>query len=357
MSNIKNIIRKNIKNLIPYQSARKINNSGKIFLNANEIPINKSIDIYHKNLNRYPNPQPNDIIKKYSEYSNINTSSILVTRGADEGIELLIKIFCNPYVDQIMTFPPTYPMYGINADILGIKNVIIPFLKNWKLDIKKIMLNAKNTKIIYLCRPNNPTGHLINKKDIIYLLKKFIHTGIIVIDEAYIEFCIEESLAYLIDSYPNLVILRTLSKAFGLAGIRCGFILANIDIITFLQKSITPYPIPTPVIDIVNFFLTIPQIQKMNFLVQELNQRCIWLSNELKKNTLVKYVFPTKGNYLLVEFFFIKKVFNFLSKKGIIIRAQTDKIRLENCIRISIGSKNDCLKLLQELHVIRSLIL
>ncbi|CAL4319016.1 Histidinol-phosphate aminotransferase [Buchnera aphidicola (Eriosoma lanigerum)] len=343
------LVRKNILHLIPYQSARRIGGVGKVWLNANELPTSVSFQLQHDNLNRYPDFQPIDLITKYSNYVNCNPEQILVVRGADEGIELLTRTFCEPGIDSIISCPPTYEMYSICAKISGVKNKLCNTNQNWSLNLSKIESNLNQVKLIYICNPNNPTGNLIDISHIEYLLNITLNKSLVVIDEAYIEFSEKCSLVSLMSNYPNLVILRTLSKAFGLAGIRCGFVLAHKSVITLLSKVLAPYPLPNPVIDIASIALTDNNIKLMrNHVVTIINNR-IWLSNELKKLTIVIQVFISFTNYILVQFINPDKIFNFLIKKGIILRNQNHKLYLSGCIRISIGTYLECCQVLEHI--------
>lgn len=344
------IARSNIVKLTPYLSARKLGGTGDIWLNANESPNGLDSKMIHKNLNRYPEPQPKQIILNYARYSKIRKNQILITRGADEGIDLIIKTFCElGGKDSIISCPPTYDMYGISAQIYDVENRIIPMLPDGQLNLKKIQHYLKTSKIIFICRPNNPTGHVINKSSIIDIIHYAVDKALIVIDEAYIEFCMQDSLASLIEMYPNLVILRTLSKAFGLAGLRCGFILANEVIINLLHKVIAPYPISTPVSDIANEALHHTNIIKMQNIVSKINFSRNYLYSELKKIDFVQHVFPSHANFILIRVLKVQQVFQYLSQKGIIIRNQSDKVNLQGCLRISIGSQKECLQLISVL--------
>lgn len=346
------LVRENIQKFKPYQSARRIGgHHGNIWLNANESPISTSFKTKKISFNRYPECQPDDLISAYANYINLPNNQILATRGADEGIELLIKAFCNPGQDAIMYFPPTYDMYGVTAKIAGITIKEIPTIKNiWQLDLVNIKLNLSNVKIIYICNPNNPTGNIILKEDIIYLLDLTSENTLIVVDEAYIEFFPESSMVCFLKKYSNLVILRTLSKAFSLAGIRCGFTLANKNIIDVLNKVISPYPISMPVSDIAVQSLNERYIQLMKNRVVELNNNRIWLIKKLKNISFVEKVFNSNANYILVKFFICNKIFKFLWDNGVIVRNQSDKIHLKRCIRVSIGTKTECRKLISSLN-------
>ncbi|QCI23134.1 histidinol-phosphate transaminase [Buchnera aphidicola] len=355
--NIKKLVRKDIRELIPYQSARKIGGKGDIWLNANEFPEFNNIKLNNIILNRYPECQPEQLTSCYSSYIGINKSNILITRGIDEAIELLIKTFCNPQNEKIIFCPPTYDMYNISAKIIGIKSYEVPLLNfSWQLDINNIAKYISDAKLIYICNPNNPTGNLINYQDIITLLNITLGKTLVIVDEAYIEFSPIHSLTNLIDTYPNLVILRTLSKAFALAGLRCGFILTNVNIVKFLLKVINPYPIPIPTTSIAVQFLSKNNINEMRNRIFDLTLNRFWLVNKLKSmNNCVEHVFNSFANYILVRFYNSRKVFDILSKKGIIVRDQSNKLHLSRCLRISIGTSKECLEVVRVIQKINSL--
>ncbi|CAL4326164.1 histidinol-phosphate transaminase [Buchnera aphidicola] len=347
------LARNNIQKLEPYQSARRIGEgrSGDIWLNANESPTSVFFKLKKKSFNRYPECQPKELISYYANYANVSCDQVLVTRGADEGIELLIKAFCEPGKDAIIYCPPTYDMYGINARIHGVKIKEIPTIKDsWQLDLLNIKSNLNSVKLVYICNPNNPTGNIILKQDLISLLKMTLGHCLIIIDEAYIEFSPQESMTRYLNAYPNLVILRTLSKAFALAGIRCGFALAKKNIINILNKVIAPYPISIPVADIAIQSLETDYIEFMKNRVFDLNSNRVFLMNELNKLACVEKVFESHANYILVQFFMFEKIFYTLWDKGIVLRNQNDKINLKKCLRISIGTRLECFRLIQELQ-------
>ncbi|CAL4319190.1 Histidinol-phosphate aminotransferase [Buchnera aphidicola (Protaphis terricola)] len=348
---ITHLIRSNIKNLKPYQSARRIGGNGDIWLNANESPISPLFKTNITSFNRYPEFQPNSLRIAYAEYAGLLKEQILITRGADEGIDLLMKAFCDPKEDAIIYCPPTYDMYSICAKIFNIRIKKIPTFKNtWQIDLEQIRLNLNKVKIIYICNPNNPTGNLISRKDLITLLKLTLGSVLVVIDEAYIEFSIKDSMVNYLKDYPNLIILRTLSKAFALAAIRCGFILANKEIINILNKVISPYPISTIISDIATQSLSYNSIQNMKERVLTINLNRNWLVKELKKINLVERIFNSHANYILVKFSMFEKIFNKLWQKGIILRNQNHKINLKKCLRISIGSYLECVNLIKEIQ-------
>lgn len=348
--NIKNLIRKNIDMLNPYQSARKIGGQGNIFLNANEYPSSIKFQLSSQILNRYPECQPKNLIEKYSNYIHLNTDQILVTRGADESIELLMRAFCNPGTDAILICPPTYGMYSVCAEILGIECKEVNLLLNWQLNLPEIKKKLDHIKLIYICRPNNPTGNLIKLKDICTLLDISRNKLLIIVDEAYIEFCMQSTLIQLLNDYPNLIILRTLSKAFGLAGLRCGFTLANKVVIEILNKIIAPYPISIPTSNIAVKFLTKNKIKNMQQNVMKIHNNRIWLSLMLNNCKCVEKVFDSETNYVLVRFVNSQQIFQKLLHHGIVLRDQNHSVNLHDCLRISVGTFTECATLINILN-------
>ncbi|QJC34831.1 histidinol dehydrogenase [Enterobacteriaceae endosymbiont of Donacia piscatrix] len=349
IKNINQIVKKNILNLIPYKSARllyKNNINNKIMLNANESPIISLFSINNRILNRYPEQQPKELLNFYSKYINLNNENILITRGADEGIDIIMRTFCNQEYDKILFCPPTYDMYRVTAEILNIKYLMIFSINdNWKINFNEIKKNLKNIKIIYFCNPNNPTGNILNKDNIIQLLELTKNKIIIVIDEAYIEFCLNHTMIYLINKYENLIILRTLSKAFGLAGLRCGFILTNKYIINILLKVIAPYPISIPVLDIAIQALSTKNLVIMNNNVKTIINNKKWLIKKLSNCSCIKKIFTSKTNFILVKFYNSKIIFDILNENNIIVRNQNHEKILNNCLRITIGTFDECKKL------------
>ncbi|AKC60616.1 histidinol-phosphate transaminase [Blochmannia endosymbiont of Camponotus (Colobopsis) obliquus] len=342
---INHLARINILKLNPYQSARKLGGKGNIWLNANEAPTSFTyINKNYNNLNRYPDCQPKTIIRNYASYAGVQPDQILVSRGADEGIELLMRAFCEPNKDAIIFCPPTYGMYNICAETLGIKRHIIPSIANtnWQLDLPAINLKLKNVKLIYICNPNNPTGNIINQYDIKKLLHLINNRALLIIDEAYIDFCLHASLVSWLSKFSNLVILRTLSKAFALAGLRCGFTIANAEIIKLLLKVITPYPLPSLVIDIAEQALTKKGLSQTNKRINTINKNRNYLAQELTKCPCIKQVFPSVSNYILIKVYPQYEVFKKLWNMGIILRDQSKQLGLSNCIRITIGTYQEC---------------
>lgn len=336
------LARKNVIELTPYQSARRLGGNGSVWLNANEYPVAPEFVFNDKNLNRYPQCQPIELINRYAKYANVKPEQIVVSRGADEAIELLMRAFCEPNKDAVLYCPPTYGMYSVSAETLGIEQRVIPTLADWQPDISTIAAQLDNVKLIYLCSPNNPTGNLVDPALIIEVLTLAENKAIVVIDEAYIEFCPQASLISWLRNYPNLVILRTLSKAFALAGLRCGFAIANTPIIELLLKVIAPYPLATPVAQIATQALSDRGIELMQQRVVEIMCNRERLSDALKMCSNVEQVYPSETNYILVKFTDAAQVFRTLWQQGIILRDQQRQYGLKGCLRISIGTSDEC---------------
>ena len=339
---INQLVRKNVQKLTPYQSARRIGGNGDVWLNANEYPVAPNFQLTEQNFNRYPEAQPEQVINRYAQYAGVTPEQVIVSRGADEAIELLMRAFCEPETDTVLYCPPTYGMYQVSAETLGIKTKTVQTKSNWQLDLDGIKQNLDNVKLIYVCSPNNPTGNMIDQDDIKTLLKLAENRALVIIDEAYIEFSPNSTVVSWLANYPHLVILRTLSKAFALAGLRCGFTLANKPVIDALQKVIAPYPLATPVADIATQALSKDGINTMKLHVINLNNQKEKLANQLSALEIVEKVYPSEANYLCVKFQSNKEVFSKLWNEGIILRDQSKSIGHDGFIRISIGTQAEC---------------
>lgn len=332
------LARKSVQELTPYQSARRIGGTGDIWLNANEAPDSGHYALDCSRLNRYPEFQPAAVINGYADYAGVKPENVITTRGADEAIELLIRTFCEPGVDSILINPPTYGMYEVSAETCGVNIIKQDLDANFDPDYEAITAQLDSAKIVFLCAPNNPTGNLLDSARLTDLLNAAKDKAIIVCDEAYIEFCPAASQVSLLQDFDNLVILRTLSKAFALASLRCGFALASETVIELLSKVIPPYPVPEPVAQIASQALTASGIEIMTDRVAQLNGMRSAFIDELNQLTGVEKVFPATGNYVLVQFNNSQKVFSLLGEQGIVLRDFSSKARLENCIRITLGN-------------------
>ncbi|MBA6233014.1 MULTISPECIES: histidinol-phosphate transaminase [unclassified Colwellia] len=346
------LAREELVDMVPYQSARRLYASGsdsssttshKIWLNANEASGPGIYTLNSSCINRYPDFQPDNLIKAYSEYSGVMPTNILATRGADEGIELIIRTFSKAYQDSILICPPTYGMYAISAENHGAGITRVPLVDN-QLDIEAMKAQVGKVKVVFLCSPGNPTGNVLTTNSIRAALEMFGDTAIVVVDEAYIEFSPEKSTANWLKDYPQLVILRTLSKAFALAGLRCGFTLANADIITMLSKVIAPYPISAPVADIASSALAKKGLEQVTIRVQETVILRIQLFDWLKGQDWCVNVFNSDANFILfraVDTDTKNFIFDCLKQQGILIRDQSAQQQLADCLRISIGSERE----------------
>jgi histidinol-phosphate aminotransferase len=338
MFSLKNIVRKNILNLKGYSSARdEYSGIANVFLDANENPFGE--------LNRYPDPQQKKLKKSLSNLKNINTENIFIGNGSDEVIDLAFRIFCNPGEDKALTFSPTYGMYDVSADINNIDLVKIPLTDNFQINLKEVTpyLSDKNLKIIFICSPNNPTGNTIKTSDIENILNNF--NGIVIIDEAYIDFSSSESWNTKIEQYPNLIVSQTFSKAWGLAAARVGVAYTNKNIISLFNKIKPPYNVSS-----LNQKAAINSLN--NFELFEKNKKLILqekklLSETLKKLDIVKKVYPSDANFILIEVSNADNIYNKLVSKKIIIRNRNKVI--DNCLRITIGSPEENKKLINEL--------
>jgi len=349
---IEDLARANVRALTPYQSARRLGGNGDVWLNANEFPLPVPFELSQQTLNRYPECQPKLVIERYAAYAGLTPEQVLVSRGADEGIELLMRAFCEPGKDAILFCPPTYGMYSVSAETIGIEYRTVAALENWQLNLPAIAEQLDGVKVVYMCSPNNPTGNLINPDDIRQLLEMTAGKALLVADEAYIEFCPQATLAGWLKDYPHLVILRTLSKAFALAGLRCGFTLANRPVIDLLMKVIAPYPLATPVADVAGQALSDQGIALMRQHVSELNANRAWLFEQLPTLSVVQQVFPSETNYILARFADSPKVFKTLWDQGIILRDQNKNPGLAGCLRISIGTREECERLIAALQAL-----
>ena len=347
---IENLARANVRQLTPYQSARRLGGNGDVWLNANEYPLAVPFELSQQTLNRYPECQPKAVIERYAAYAGLQPDQVLTCRGADEGIELLMRAFCEPGKDAVLFCPPTYGMYSVSAETLGVEYRTVAARDGWQLNLPAIADQLDGVKLVYVCSPNNPTANLVNPEDIRQLLEMTRGKALVVADEAYIEFCAEATLTGWLAEYPHLVILRTLSKAFALAGLRCGFTLANAEVIALLLKVIAPYPLATPVADIAAQALSEQGLTLMREHVKEVLATREKLIRELGQCSCVEEVFPSETNYVLARFTDSGQVFKSLWDRGIILRDQNKQPGLSGCLRITIGTREECDRVISALQ-------
>jgi histidinol-phosphate aminotransferase len=340
MFSLDKILRKNIKNLQPYSSARdEYTGKEAVFLDANENP-------YDNSYNRYPDPLQVEVKERISAIKGIEPGGIFLGNGSDESIDLLIRAFCEPRIDNIVSVEPSYGMYKVLADINDVKFIKVLLTGDFQLDTKGILKAAdKNTKLIFLCSPNNPTANSFNKNDIIAILKSF--NGIVAVDEAYIDFSKKGSLLSILSEHKNLVVLQTLSKAWGLAGIRLGMAFASDDIINVLNKIKYPYNISSLTLEKAKKQLG-DNISKNNWIDRILKSREN-LIKELNKLSVVIKVYPSDANFLLVKVNSAKEIYDYLVDKKIIVRDRSNVTLCEGCLRITVGTEDENIMLLHAL--------
>lgn len=344
---INQLIRKNIAQMQPYSSARdefKNVDQKMIFLDANENPFENGI-------NRYPDPQQKLVKKQLSSIKTIPESQILLGNGSDEVLDLLFRAFCEPNKDNIITLPPTYGMYNVLASLNAIENREVPLTDQFQPNIESIINQTdKNTKIIFLCSPNNPTGNLFSEESMVTLLNSF--EGLVLLDEAYIDFSDKESWISKIADYPKLVITQTLSKAYGMAGIRLGILYASEEIIMILNKIKPPYNINTLTLDIA--FENLKNKNKIyNEVVIIKRAKEVLYKQLLQVNFIIK-IFPSQANFFLIKVDDANKRYNQLLNKGIVIRNRSSQLLCENCLRITIGTQNENNQLINALKSIQN---
>ncbi|WP_318363962.1 histidinol-phosphate transaminase [Enterobacter sp.] len=347
---ITELARENVRNLTPYQSARRLGGKGDVWLNANEFPTPVPFQFSQQTLNRYPECQPKAVIDGYAAYAGLKPEQVLVSRGADEGIELLIRAFCEPGQDAVLFCPPTYGMYSVSAETFGVETRTVQALDDWQLNVPAIAEKLDGVKLVYVCSPNNPTGQIVNPADLRALLEMTRGKALVVADEAYIEFCPQATLTGWLAEYPHLVVLRTLSKAFALAGLRCGFTLANEEVISLLMKVIAPYPLSTPVADIAAQALTPQGIAAMRERVAQILAERQYLVANLRNIPCVEQVFDSETNYILVRLTASSAVFKSLWDQGIILRDQNKQPTLSGCLRITIGTREESQRVIDALR-------
>jgi histidinol-phosphate aminotransferase len=334
------LVRPDILALTAYSSARKESKGGRVWLDANENPQTPSAA--KPLLNRYPEPQPADLVAQLATLYGVVPAHVLVTRGSDEGIDLLLRTFCRAGQDAILITPPTYGMYVVAAGIQGARTVTVPLIreKNFALDADAVLRAVTpDVKLVFLCSPNNPTGGLLDRTAVMSLVKSLAGRAVVVVDEAYVDFSGQPSLAAEIPANPNLVVLRTLSKAYGLAGARVGTTIADPAVIAVLQKVIAPYPIPAPVLVAALAALTPAGLAAAKNSVATLVAERARLAAALPKLPAVKRVWPSDANYLLVEVADAAKTMAAGRAAGVVWRDRSKDV--PHHIRITVGTAEE----------------
>jgi len=336
MFNLNQLLRPNIQSLTPYSSARdEFHGEAKIFLDANENSIGSPLIKWY---NRYPDPYQQKIKEKLSSIKGVPVKNIFIGNGSDECIDILYRSFCNPGKDNVIICPPTYGMYEVSAHINDVEIRKAPLLENFQLNLIHMeTLVDENTKIIWICSPNNPTGNSIYFEDIEAILNNF--DGIVVVDEAYINFSRQRSSIQLLAEYPNLVVMQTLSKAWGLAGLRLGMAFASEEIIDIYNKVKPPYNISEAVQELV--YKALDNIEDVNEMIREIVKERQRLEVEFGKIPVVEHIYPSDANFLLVKVTDARAIYEYLLANQIVVRDRSKVLLCEGCLRITVGTAKE----------------
>ncbi len=344
MFSLDNLLRKNIKKLVPYSSARdEFKGEAKIFLDANENSYGSPLPKWY---NRYPDPLQWKLKEKLSEIKTVPSANIFLGNGSDECIDILFRAFCEPGVDNVMIVPPTYGMYEVSANINDIQIKKIPLTSDFQLNLPAIEDAVdENTKMIFLCSPNNPTGNSLRREDIEIILNNYF--GLLIIDEAYINFSRQRSFVQELAEYPNLVVLQTLSKAWGLAALRIGMAFASDEIIRVMNKVKPPYNINLASQELA--LKALEEVDQVNSMIQEIVTERELLVKHLNVLQVVEKIYPSDANFILVKISNARTVYDFLLGKGIVVRDRSKVELCEGCLRITIGTTKENKELLNAL--------
>ena len=344
---ITTLLRPHLRQLQPYTSARdEYSGTEGVFLDANENPFGSSTS---QDFNRYPDPYQTALKEEIAKIKGANPEQLFLGNGSDEAIDLLFRAFCNPGKDNVILLPPTYGMYGVSAAINGVDVRNVPLTPDFQLQPQKILQAAdENSKILFICSPNNPSGNSVKREDILFLLENF--SGIVVVDEAYIDFSEASSLLTVLDHYPNLLIMQTLSKAWGLASLRLGMAFASSALIQVLNKIKPPYNISGLTQETV--LLALKNKHKVADFIKQILEEREFLQHELRKLPFILNIHPSDANFLLVEFEHPNQVYEDLVREKIIVRNRSSVLHCAGCLRITIGTREESLALLHALNKI-----
>jgi len=338
--NLQELVRPNIYNLKPYSCARdEFKGEASAYLDANENPLNAPY-------NRYPDPLQKELKEKVAKLKKIDPEKLFFGNGSDEPIDLIVRIFCEPGIDNIVAIDPTYGMYQVCADVNNVEYRKVLLLEDFTLDTESVLSTVDaNTKVIFLCSPNNPTGNDLDMEGMKTILEKF--QGIVVIDEAYIDFSTRPSFLAELDNFPNLIVLQTFSKAWGMAAIRLGMAFANPEIISFLNKVKYPYNINL----LTQYFVgeEIKKLKRKNDWVDLLLAQRTGLIAEMESLPMVEKVYPTDANFVLVRVNDANATYRYLVDQSIIVRNRNNISLCLGCLRITVGTAEENALLLEAL--------
>ena len=336
MFDLNKLLRENIKKLSPYSSARdEFSGEAKVFLDANENSLGSPLTKWY---NRYTDPHQHAVKDAISKIKGITSEHIFLGNGSDECIDLLYRCFCEPKKDNVIICPPTYGMYEVSANINDVKIRKAPLLDNFQLDLIHLEnLVDANTKLIWICSPNNPTGNSLNREDIESVLNNF--SGIVVIDEAYINFAKQKTFIQELTEYPNLVVMQTFSKAWGLAALRLGMAFASSEIVAVMNKVKPPYNINQATQDFA--LKALEEVGQVNDMIKELVSMRDALADVFEQIPIVEKVYPSDANFILVKIKDARKIYEYLLTKGIVVRDRSNVKLCDNCLRITIGTEQE----------------
>lgn len=350
--NLDLLVRENIKKVKPYSSARDEFSGfdsdsdpgiAKVFLDANENSLGSPLVKFY---NRYPDPYQQEVKQALSRVKGIAVEHIFLGNGSDECIDLLYRCFCEPGQDNVIICPPTYGMYEVSAAINDIAVKKVPLLGNFQLDLEGIEAAIEeHTKIIWLCSPNNPSGNSLEYQDMEIVLNNF--PGLVVVDEAYINFARQRSLTGELKEYPNLVVMQTLSKAWGLAALRLGMLFASAELVSWLNKIKPPYNINQATQELA--LKALQEVGQVNDMIKEIVRMREETGRQLLQLPVVEKVYPSDTNFLLVKVTAARKIYEHLLANGIVVRDRSQVQGCEGCLRITIGTEEENKKLLQKL--------
>lgn len=332
MKDLKDLVRRNVWNMKPYSSARdEFQGNASVFLDANENP-------YNGPYNRYPDPMQWELKEKIAALKGVKRESIFLGNGSDEAIDLVIRAFCEPGADNIVSIDPSYGMYEVAASVNNVAFRKVRLDDRFDLDTDRLLEAADDdTKVIFLCSPNNPTGNNLSRDRLYQVLDAF--QGIVVIDEAYVDFSTEPSFLGELENFPNLMVLQTMSKAWGAAGIRLGMAFASPEIITVLNKIKYPYNVNLLTQEYALSRLNETQNKEMQ--VETIIHERERLQEELPKINCVRKIYPTDANFLLVEVTDANAIYGKLVQRGIIVRNRTNVTLCNGCLRITVGKPDE----------------
>ena len=338
------LLRPHLLKLNPYTSARdEYSGSEGVFLDANENPFGS---ITQEDYNRYPDPYQSALKVEIAKIKGCAPAQIFLGNGSDEAIDLLFRAFCNPGKDNVILLPPTYGMYGVSASIndIAIRNVALT--PDFQLQPEKILAAADaQSKILFICSPNNPSGNAVKREDIHYLLENF--PGIVVVDEAYIDFSSEPSLIHELEQFPNLLVMQTFSKAWGLASLRLGMAFASPELIAILNQIKPPYNISGLTQDTV--LAGLKNKVRVNEFIEKILEERSYLRQELEKLPYILHLHPSDANFLLVQVPDANRFYEGLIKEKVIVRNRSTVLHCEGCLRITVGTRAETLALLKAL--------